>query len=306
MTLDRVSRRDLLRGSACCLAGIGAGCSEVMKTGRKNANSSNRTVPNRQTSNTDQRSKPPPSRQEAPSTENDPTEARASPPEPPIDTENMTPVLDDSFLDGSLDTSTWRNKYPWNSRTHNYDGYASPENVRVVSDTLVLKAERERRNGKPYTTGVISTKRVLRPGYYEASIKIPPTNPGFWPAFWLTSASEWPPEIDIFEFFGSDPRVWMTYHYYNSNSDRNGKIRDTYSGTDFSDRFHRYGVDWRPERITWYIDGIERFQYAGKFLKLEYMWMILNFGIGAPFLKRPRPEDLPATYEVEWVRGWEY
>lgn len=222
----------------------------------------------------------------------------------PPDTSKMNRVFADEFKRGEVDVSRWRTKYPWNSRTHNHDGYAAEENVYVSDETLVLKAEDNPRSGKPYTTGVVSAKDEFQYGYFEGRIKVPPTTHGFWPAFWLTTVEEWPPEIDIFEFFGAESKVWMTYHYEDSNGKQ--KVRDSHEGTDFDDRFHRYGVEWRPDRIVWYIDGEEQFRYEGEHIRDERMYLILNFGIGGvDFLKKPRSKDLPATYEIDWVRVWQ-
>lgn len=222
----------------------------------------------------------------------------------PPNTSGMNRVFADSFERGEVDTSRWRTKYPWNSRTHNHDGYASRENVYVEDDNLVLKAEDNPQHGKPFTTGVVSAKDEFRYGYFEGRIKVPPTEHGFWPAFWLTTTNEWPPEIDIFEFFGNESAAWMTYHYEAHGGKK--KVRDSYDGSHFDDQFHHYGVEWRPDRIVWYIDGEERFRYESEHVRGERMYLILNFGIGGvDFLKKPRSEDLPATYEIDWIRVWE-
>ncbi|MFC6825104.1 glycoside hydrolase family 16 protein [Halopelagius fulvigenes] len=221
------------------------------------------------------------------------------------DTDDMELILEDRFRANELDTSTWRDKYPWDARTHNYDGYAAPENVFVEDDRLVLKAEDRPTKDREFTTGVVSAKEVFEPGYFEANIKIPPTVPGFWPAYWLTSASYHPPEIDIFEFFGADPEVYMTYHYANSEGEER-KVQETWGGPNLSADFHTYSVDWDPpEKVVWYIDGIERFRYDGPHVSDESCYLILNFGIDRPGDPSPRSKDLPATYEVDWIRCWE-
>ena len=222
----------------------------------------------------------------------------------PPDTSEMELIVEDQFRTGALDTAKWSDKYPWDARTHNYDGYAAPENVYVEDGSLVLKATNQPREDRTYSTGVVSATEVFEPGYFEASIKVPPHRPGFWPAFWLTSASYHPPEIDIFEFFGTDPRAHMTYHFANSEG-REEKVRERW-GNGFADGFHTYSVDWEPpERIVWYIDGVERFRYDGEYVSDEFCYLILNFGIDRPGDPPPRPKDLPATYEVEWIRCWE-
>lgn len=221
------------------------------------------------------------------------------------DVSELDLVLEDRFGSGELDTSTWKDLYPWDSRTHNYNGYAAPENAYVEDGRLVLLAEDEATEDRDYTTGVVSAKQVLKPGYFEASIKVPPIVQGFWPAYWLTSASHYPPEIDIFEFFGADPEAYMAYHFLDSDGQKQ-KRAETWGGPPFSEDFHTYSVDWDPpEKIAWYIDGVERFRYDGPHVSDEYCNLILNFGIDRPGDPPPRSEDLPATYEVDWIRCWE-
>lgn len=264
----RFSRRDLLRTSLCSLGGIGAGCLDTQTTD--------------ETSTT--------------ATETARCETR--------DYSNMELVFEDTFDSDTIDTEKWRTNYPWGSREHNYDGYASSQNVYLYDGKLVIEAEDRPRNGKSYTTGVAAAKRPFSPGYVEGYIKTPPAVSGFWPAFWLTSVSEWPPEIDLFEFFGSDPRAWMSYHYRDTNGDHQ-RITSRFGGSDFSNRFHKYAVDWNADRIIWYIDGVERFRYGGEFLEIDDMWLIFNFGIDPEFLDSPSSDDLPATLEMASVRVWE-
>lgn len=271
------SRRDSIRAGAGLLGGSVVGCIDVTAAiAGKSVTATART----------------------PTSEPEATQHR------PVDVTDMELAFEDRFESCELDESRWWDKYPWDARTHNYNGFAAPENAYVENGRLVLKAEDREMGEQDYTTGVVSPREVFKPGYYAARIKVPPHVPGFWPAFWLTSASYHPPEIDIFEFFGKDPRAYMTYHYANDEG-RKETVRKLW-GSGFADDFHTYSVDWRPpERIVWYIDGVERFRYDGEHVSGEYCYLILNFGIDRPGDPPPRSADLPATYEVDWVRGWE-
>lgn len=223
--------------------------------------------------------------------------------EPP-DVSDMRLVFEDSFESGSLDTDRWITKYPWDSRTHNYDGYASPDNAYHEEDRIVLKAEEKSQEGMSYTTGVISSTETFSTGYIEADIKIPPATPGFWPAFWMTPAHDWPPEIDVFEFFGADPEAYMSYHYLNANDERE-RARASFGGANFSVDYCDFGVDWSSERIVWYVDGAERFRYDGDFVTTDAMHVIFNLGIDPDFLDSPDPQHLPATLEIDSLSVWQ-
>ena len=223
----------------------------------------------------------------------------------PSDVPDMSLVFSDSFEGRQIDDTKWQKTFPWgNGLTTTFNGYASPKNAYICEGNLTLKAERKPQQGSDYTTGVLTSHAAFSTGFFEASIKVPPARPGIFPAFWMKPVDSWPPEIDIMEFFGSDPRNWMSYHY----TDPTGtvqRIAGTYSGGDFSAGFHRYGVHWMPNEIIWYVDGKERYRYSSDFIGEAPMNMIFQFGIDPPFLRSPLNRDLPSYYQVERVCVWQ-
>jgi len=95
-------------------------------------------------------------------------------------------------------------------------------------------------------------------GYVQASIRLP-SGPGLWPALWLEASNHvWPPELDMFEERGDQPNsLLMTTHYIDS-SGNNASNSTTFIGPDFSAGYHTIGLDWQPDRVTWYVDGVIR------------------------------------------------
>lgn len=92
-----------------------------------------------------------------------------------------------------------------------------PENVRLGDDgkgnhCLILTARRENYMGKSFTSGRLTTKNriAFTHGKIEASIKLPSTANGLWPAFWMMGNDfdqvGWPRcgEIDIVEMGNAD------------------------------------------------------------------------------------------------------
>ncbi len=64
-------------------------------------------------------------------------------------------------------------------------------------------------------------------------------------------------EIDIMEFKGHEPnRIWGTLHYGEAwpKNQHSGDVF-TAEGTDFSQDFHVYGLEWEEGEIRWFIDG---------------------------------------------------
>ena len=76
------------------------------------------------------------------------------------------------------------------------------------------------------------------------------------------------------------------------------------SNYDLPTTYHYYGVNWNPSTITFYIDGVQRFQISGtdaaKFnVPLFVMLNTQNFTwLGDP------TSQLPATMSVDYVRVW--
>jgi len=278
---ERFSRREVLRSSVVSFGIVGGGCLNRDSDTESEANLQNASNSSSGSQNN--------------------TDSEAG----PADASNLELVFEDTFDSNPINAEKWRTNYPWGSREHNYNGYTSSQNVYVYDGSLIIEAEEKAQEGNSYTTGVAVPKRTFTPGYVEGYIKVPPITPGFWPAFWLTSVERWPPEIDIFEFFGDDPRAWMTYHYEGTNGEPQ-KVDSTYGGANFGDEFHRYGVDWNANRIIWYIDGQERFRYSGENIQIDDMNLIFNFGIDPDFLQSPPSDALPADLEMSEVRVWEY
>jgi beta-glucanase (GH16 family) len=189
----------------------------------------------------------------------------------------------------------------------------------------------------PYLSGMVSThdRSSQLYGYFEARIKIL-DGAGFWPAFWLIPQLPpmpspdieyfWPPEIDIMESRGQEPNVnYMTQHYSGvypvpgsklNNWSYGGAISGIYDAqASLATGFHTYGVDWEPNRVTWYIDGVERFHNTtnvppGAISLPEYpgdMQIILNLAVGGSFVNHALPPDvsLPAAMEVDYMRVYQ-
>lgn len=109
-----------------------------------------------------------------------------------------------------------------------------------------------------------------RYGYYEARCKLQ-EQPGWWSAFWLQSpiiGSCMEPgiagvEMDIMENFTRDGRISHNHHWngYGVQHEHIGsgdiKIQETPDG------FHLFGLHWRPDGYTYYVDGQETWRLDG-------------------------------------------
>jgi hypothetical protein len=63
--------------------------------------------------------------------------------------------------------------------------------------------------------------------------------------------------------------------------------------------FHTYAVQWRPNSVTWLVDGVPVRLLAGHSPPLD-MHLIIDLAI-APWRPAPNPADLPAAMEIDYV-----
>jgi beta-glucanase (GH16 family) len=138
-----------------------------------------------------------------------------------------------------------------------------------------------------YLSGLLSTARPragngsaylykFTYGYVEARLKLIGTQ-GFFTAFWMLPTDTtytYRTEIDILEHLGHDPEtMFMTYHYndrttsfaVNSGVGNNGAC----PVQNYTSDFHRFGIDWQPSHVAWYIDGIKCAQFDGNSTTIE-------------------------------------
>lgn len=131
-----------------------------------------------------------------------------------------------SFNNKAKFEAKWNMLYPWGS-DHNGSARMLAENVSLqTGGVLQIKAEWTNWFWEGYSTadpklritfhsGAIHAKDQIKVSselpYWEISgdFKAPVT-PSSWPAFWITGASSWPPEIDVLEFKGTSSTLQNT------------------------------------------------------------------------------------------------
>ena len=241
---------------------------------------------------------------------------------------NWTLVFNDEFNGNRLDRSRWVTCHWWNDggctiETNNELQWYRPENVAVRDGRLVLQAnDRSYRSRKgqvyPYTSGMASTGQDAYASFvphrfagtfYYAEIRARiPTGQGLWPALWLLPAdNSHPPEIDIMEILGHDPRsVYMTVHYLDEGGNRRKKQNTWRSRAPLND-WHIYAVDWQPNRITWFVDGRPLASLTSPRIAIpqEPMYFLANLAVGGDWPGAPTGSTVfPADFEIDFVRIW--
>ncbi|MEU8083046.1 family 16 glycosylhydrolase [Micromonospora sp. NPDC049101] len=152
-------------------------------------------------------------------------------------------------------------------------------------------------------------------GRFEARIKIP-RGQGIWPAFWmLGTGGGWPDagEIDIMENIGREPNtVYGTVHGP-GYSGGGGITGSRTIGAPLADGFHTYRVDWEPNVITWYLDGVQYHRVdparlgGSRWVFDHPFFMILNVAVGGNWPGYPDGStQFPQQMLVDYVRVSSY
>ena len=224
-------------------------------------------------------------------------------------------TFSDEFNGTSLNTNVWTPELTWgyNGGSSEIEGYA-PDDVIESGGQLHLKAENRTLTlggtTYNYTSGMIQSSGHFNQayGYFEMRAQVP-AGDGYWPAFWTlpdTSGAA-QSEIDALEISSLSPqRAYMTLHWgYNSQSAQGNW--DSSSALS-SSGFHVYAVDWEPGVITWYIDGVQRWQYQSANVPSAPMYLLADLAIGAPGSWVGTPDastPFPSTMDIDYIRVYQ-
>ena len=170
-----------------------------------------------------------------------------------------------------------------------------------------------------YTSARLITKQKFdrKYGRVEARIKIPRSQ-GMWPAFWLLGSDidkvGWPNcgEIDVMENIGREPSiVHGTVHGPGYSGAKGiGVAYNLPNNPVLADGFHVYAVEWRENKIQWYIDGHLYHTVTPQNLPKGTQWVfnkpffiILNLAVGGPWGGNPDDTSIfPGVMMIDYVR----
>lgn len=166
---------------------------------------------------------------------------------------------------------------------------------------------------RQYRSGAFASKRLFGYGRFEAEIKAA-SGSGLITGFFLHRDAP-RQEIDV-ELAGDDPRSMLVNVYFNPGDD-GAAINFGYRGSpcridlgfDATSDFHVYTVDWRPDRITWSVDGHVVHERVGwDPTPIPHLPMRLHANLWAPrseeLAGRLDPHLLPATARFKNVSVW--
>lgn len=216
-------------------------------------------------------------------------------------------IWNDEFNGGAISSKNW-NTVDWIANKNNELQYYSPQNVYQENGLLRIYTEERNTSGKPYTSGAVDTLNKLELLYGRIEIKAKlPKGQGMFPAFWLLPANgDALPEIDMVELLGHEPnKIWMVYHWFN-NTGVHERAYSYFEGTDFSEEFNLFALEWFPEKIVWYINNIEVFYYDLHSPSTP-LYLNINTAVGGNWPGVPdKTTSFPQYLDIDYVRIYKH
>lgn len=193
---------------------------------------------------------------------------------------------------------------------------------------LILTAERK---GNKIISGRVNSKgkKSFKYGKVEASIKIPKTANGLWPAFWMMgdNSKPWPQcgEIDIMEMGehsgiasgNTETQINTAIHY---GTDAGSGHRQEYYLTNVANslqdgKYHTYSLDWNENSLTVSVDNIKLYSYDISKVSGRYdyfhdnFYILFNLAVGGSFTGITDINDITALKDgekvnmyIDWVK----
>lgn len=170
----------------------------------------------------------------------------------------------DQFDDGELGTS-------WQAHQRESNGWWAlndwrADHVRATGDGVKLVLAKSGVTGAaPMSSGEITRRDQFRYGYFESRLRAS-RGAGVVSGFFTFARNgdderSWN-EIDV-EILGRDTTmVELTIHAEGRSDHRKLDL-----GFDAADEFHTYGVEWTPDAVRWFVDGVMVHEVTGRIVK---------------------------------------
>jgi beta-glucanase (GH16 family) len=195
---------------------------------------------------------------------------------------NWVPTFGDEFNGAELDLSHWAPHDPRGQQAKSF----APETVVVSGGQLHIAAG-----------GVVSTFGTFSQTYgrFEIRCRVP-AGRGLRPRFLLLPVAPGPlPEIEVFETTGSSPsKVFFANRWGTEQTERS--FGDSFIGPDLSTGFHTVSIEWDRQKITWFIDGKEKFVSVDG-VPRQPMYLLLDLAADRP--------DESASFDIDYIRVYQ-
>lgn len=220
-------------------------------------------------------------------------------------------TFDDEFNGNSLDLGKWGYVTPYWDWRLTAQSKADPSAVVEGNGTLQLMTFLTDPNGPATqantTTGQVWTRHTFTQqyGWFEFRCKMAP-GAGMDEACWLLSAdggTEYQ-EIDMPEWLGNRPNTLYFAHWFVPPGGNWSGTMVSPTGPDWSADFHTYAVNWQPDSITYYVDGIQYWQTTDH-VPQEPMFLIASSGSSSLWGGDINSSTCPNSMVLDYVRVYQ-
>jgi beta-glucanase (GH16 family) len=206
-----------------------------------------------------------------------------------------TLIEHDEFDGDELDEDKWA---PYSGKTTDDVGQHDPDNITVSDGTVKLTSRDDK------TSAGMWWKSGHKYGRWEARVRSQ-AGSGYGPVVLLWPESgDWPEdgEIDIMEIpKGDRTKAHFTVHWGEDNE------QDAASATGDFTQWHNFAVEWTPDHIIGYLDGVEFYRNEdGDAQPPGEMHFVMQQDIGPygtdwiPAPDASTPSEV--SFEADWVR----
>ena len=243
--------------------------------------------------------------------------------------DGYTLTWSDEFDDAAINTNHWKYEIGdgtgyelpvgWgNDEKQIYTESANNSGIQADGELSVLHITALSDGAGGYTSAKLTTENLFSMHFGRIDIKAKmPKGQGLWPAIWMLGNNrdliDWPGcgEIDIFELLGNEPKkMYSTVHYTQSGNEK-GETQGSYelSSETFNDNYHVFSLDWTPEAMTFFVDGVEVQQVPIEADMKEFLrsfYLILNVAVGGYWPGDPdNTTEFPQSMLVDYIRVFE-
>jgi beta-glucanase (GH16 family) len=140
-----------------------------------------------------------------------------------------------------------------------------------------------------YTTAMLYSKRKFKYGYFELKFRIPPaptppaTDSGYTIDWWLWAGdgNHHSNEIDMYEIRGRDSMYTNNVHFYAPPVDTVDQGSTPYFNGSINSSWHVSALEWAPDKIDFFLDGVKIRSYPVKPDSMIPMPMIIDLDANA-------------------------
>jgi beta-glucanase (GH16 family) len=218
-----------------------------------------------------------------------------------------TMTFSDEFKSGTLDKSKYV-RYWGKPSTGGAVSWWNGDSALIVQDgylRLKIAKENVTKNGilYPYTAGGFTQLTEQTYGRWVVRARMPQgAGTQGYISLWREDF-KWPPEIDFAEVRGSLPNENIFTQHYSAAGKHETEVSKLYE-SDYTNKFHEYTVIWEPGKLTWLVDGVQKFTTTQKFPASPMVLAVGDLvGDCGSFSGCPQTTNVFPTYlDIDYIR----